>query len=343
MSMMSTCTERCSYNYIASIDVASASLQLGLLTLCSQQYRSCEVSNDLEGFAQLLTVLQAEGATADNCIVCLEATGVYSECVCQYLYSQGFSVACEAPQKVQRAMHKSYKNDLIDARQIAEYAWRYFDQLHWWTPPQPIAQQLRALANVRELLLQQQRATHNMQRALLRKAVDCPDATAALQRQQEFLQQQMADLQQQMLQLLQQHEPLQAAYDLLLSIPGVGPLLAIEMLLLQQKLPQMQPRVVASYVGICPHAHQSGSSVLQQPRSRRSGPGISRRLLYLAAMCLCRNVERFGSYMQAKILQGKPKRLILNNIANKLIRLICAVLNSGVPYDPHFMAAPRAA
>jgi transposase len=329
------------YNYILGIDVASTTLQLGLLQMSTQQYRGCQCSNDTAGFAQISRFLASEGATTANCIICLEATGVYSERVCQYLHSQGFAVACEAPQKVRRAMHASYKTDAIDARQIAEYAWRYGDQLRWWTPPQPVAQQLRALANVRELLLEQQRAADNMQRALARKAVDCPQAEAALCQHQEFLRRHLTELQQQMLQLLQQDDRLQAAHQLLVSIPGVGTLLSVQMLVLQQTLPQMQPRVVASYLGICPHAHQSGSSVLRPPRSRRSGPGICRRLLYLAAMCLCHNVARFRSYMQAKLLQGKPKRLILNNIANKLIRLICAVLNSGVAFDPNFMAAPR--
>lgn len=340
---MQRLNDRCEYNYIVGIDVASATLQVGLLSLSTQQYRACEVSNDQCGFDQISRLLSCEGATPENCIICLEATGVYSERVCQYLYNQGFRVSCEAPQKVHRAMHKPYKNDAIDARQIAEYAWRYFDQLHWWTPPQPITQQLRALSNLRELLLQQRRSLLNMQRALARKAVDCPQAEAALQQQVEYLQQQLVQLQQQMLQLLQQDQQLQAAHQLLLSVPGVGPLLSIQILLLQQTLTQMQPRVVASYLGICPHAHQSGSTVLRPPRSRRSGPGISRRLLYLAAMCLCRNLPRFRDYMQAKLQQGKPKRLILNNIANKLIRLICAVLNSGVAFDPNFMAAARAA
>ncbi len=335
--------ERCQYTYIVGIDVASATLQLSLLMPTLQQYRAWEVCNQQSGFEQILQLLLCEGATPQNCIFCLEATGVYSERVCQYLHSQGFRVACEAPQKVQRAMHKSYKNDQIDAAQIAEYAWRYFDQLHWWTPRSATAERLRALGNARELFLQQKRAAHNMQQALARKVVDCAEAEAALGCMQQFLQQQMQQLQQQMQEIVQQDQQLKAAHELLMSVPGVGSLLSIQILLLQQTLPQMQPRVVASYLGICPHAHQSGSTVLRPPRSRRSGPSISRRLLYLAAMCLCRNLPRFRDYIKAKTLQGKPKRLLLNNIANKLIRLICAVLNSGLAFDPNFMAAPRAA
>ena len=37
-------------------------------------------------------------------------------------------------------------------------------------------------------------------------------------------------------------------------------------------------------------------------------------------------------YFLRKTQSGKPKRLVLNNIQNKLLRVICGVLNSGKPY-----------
>ena len=77
--------------------------------------------------------------------------------------------------------------------------------------------------------------------------------------------------------------------------------------------------------------------------SRRYGPPVLRKLLYLAAMTLKRYVPRFERYYLRKLAEGKPARLVLNNISNKLLRIICAVLRSGHQpyYETHRSVTPN--
>ena len=61
-----------------------------------------------------------------------------------------------------------------------------------------------------------------------------------------------------------------------------------------------------------------------------------RRLLYLAAMSMRTHRPPFQRYFARKVAQGKPKQLVLNNIANKLLKIMCAVLRNQTPYIPGY-------
>ena len=82
--------------------------------------------------------------------------------------------------------------------------------------------------------------------------------------------------------------------------------------------------------------HTSGTSVYRKPRSRQYGPSRMRKLLYLAAMSVSTHNVQFRAYYLRKVAEGKPKRLVLNNIANKLVKIICAVVKTETPYIPNY-------
>jgi transposase len=104
-------------------------------------------ANDLDGFTGLLTWLSAHRVEPEDALVCVEATGVYAEALCYYLQEQRFSVVVESPHKVKRAFKTTNKNDPTDSRQIAEYAYRFFDQLRPWQPREAVLEQIRTLAH----------------------------------------------------------------------------------------------------------------------------------------------------------------------------------------------------
>ena len=78
------------------------------------------------------------------------------------MYSKGFQIAVEMPLKVKRTFKvKGHKSDPVDARQIAEYAYRFKDELELWQPNSDMVEQLRVLLSTREQLVQQKTATGN--------------------------------------------------------------------------------------------------------------------------------------------------------------------------------------
>ena len=92
----------------------------------------------------------------------MEATGVYGEALCYDLISRGYRVAVESPLKVKRSFAQSaHKNDTVDARQIAEYGHRFYDELPWWTPPSEVLEEVRMLLSAREQFVTQRIANIN--------------------------------------------------------------------------------------------------------------------------------------------------------------------------------------
>ena len=128
---------------------------------------------------------------------------------------------------------------------------------------------------------------------------------------------------------------------LLTSAPG-GELLAAHLLVLSEGFTkEVRYRSLAAYLGLCPNERRSGKS-RKRPRSRGYGPSMVRELLHLAARSVRTHDEGFRRYFHRKCGEGKAKRLVLNNIANKLLRILCGMMRDKQPYIERYQSVhPR--
>jgi len=102
----------------------------------------------------------------------MEATGVYSKALAYHLYLRGFPVSLEIPLKVKRAFSPfGHKTDPVDSRKIAEYAYRYRDELIYWQPKQELLEKIRQLLHLREQLTKQKVALKNASQAYSKEQV----------------------------------------------------------------------------------------------------------------------------------------------------------------------------
>jgi hypothetical protein len=53
-------------------------------------------------------------------------------------------------------------------------------------------------------------------------------------------------------------------------------------------------------------------------------------------MSVRKHAPAFERYFLRKLSDGKQKQLILNNIANKLLKIVCAVARTSTPYIPGY-------
>lgn len=321
--------------HFVGIDIASASFTAAIHQV---RVKPVTLSNSGEGFEELLRWLKANSVNPSNATVCMEATGVYTEHLCYFLHSKGFHVAVEAPQKVRRAfVNDIHKNDSIDSLRIAEYAYRFHDQLPLWTPSQEIVEQVKTLLATREQLTGHLVANQNALKAIERKYVKTPLAEKVYLSSMEHIKEQIKLIDKELKNLISNHPTIGRATALITSIPGVGTLLACNLTVVTQGFTRhLKARQLASHIGICPFERQSGTSVYKRPRSRRYGPERFRKLLYLASLSLRTHNEAFKRYFLRKVQEGKSKRLVLNNISNRLLKLITAVLQSGTPFIKGF-------
>jgi transposase len=326
--------------YFVGIDIASNSFMAAVGTQPWQRVgKPQEFENAEDGFQAFLHWLGEHQLEPRQTLVCMEATGVYGESLAYFLVAQGYRVAVEPPLKVKRAFQPGGpKTDAVDSAQIAEYACRFEDELHFWRPPAELLEQVQVLLTTREQFSNQKTAHHNALRALRRKVVKTPLAEQLHQQSIAQLQKHLHDIDAELRRLIDSDPTFKHMLLLLLSVPGVGLLLASHLILLSQA--SLEAKELAAYLGIAPHEFSSGTSVFKRASSRRYGPPAVRKLLYLASCSVRTHRQQFRSYFLRKTAEGKPNRLVLNNIANKLLKISCAVLKSNTPFIPNYRSVP---
>ena len=292
--------------------------------------------NTTEGIATFLEDLGEFDSRA--ILFCVENCGVYSELLCYQLDQRGLRVHLADPLHVSRQVREGgHKSDVIDSVRIAEYAVSFRHKLGLWQPSEVIVEQVKVLLSTREQLVKQRTAHRNMLTALKRKVIQTPPANQRLAETISHLKVQIERIEEDLHDLIRKHPTMAQGVALLLTVRGVGWLLASHMLVLTRgfsKCPRYSQ--LAAHLGIAPRPYESGKVLKRTPRSRKYGPPMVRKLLHLSARSLIVSHRRSKAYYLRKQEEGKPKRLILNNLANKQLRVMCAVLRSGIPYSDSY-------
>lgn len=332
--------------YYVGIDPASESFVASMFAPPGEDLSGTgprEFSNDADGFDSFRNWLTSHGQLAESeMLICVEQTGVYSEALCYDLHRAGFDLVLLDPHAVWKAFKDERKTDEADSQKIAEYGYRYRDRLAPWSPNDAVVEQVKTLLTAREQLVKQKTASQNTRQSLERKAVQTPSAIEALQNTADHLKGQIEAIEEAIERLIEQHPSKAQMTDLVETAPGAGDLLAAHMLVLTEGFTkEPQYRKLASYLGICPNEHQSGKS-RRKPTSRGYGPSMMRKLLHLAAWSVKEHTDRFAKYFRRKRKEGKPKQLVINNIANKLLRILCGMIKNKQPYIENYQSVhPR--
>jgi transposase len=321
--------------YFIGIDISADTISVSAISNPDNiVFCNDSLSNTYDGFEELNQQIIRHNIKSKEAVICLEATGVYAEKLCYFFGSKSYRLCLADPHKVNRATKDSLrKNDQIDAHRIAEYAYRYIDKLTYWEPKGEIIEQIKALLTVREHFSEQLTGNQNALKALSRKYYQTPLANKAYEETIQNLKENIKKIDKEIKSLTDKDDSFHNFINLAKSVPGVGLLLAANLFVLTNGLTEnLNYKRIASYTGICPYERQSGSSLKLKPRSRRCGPNKLRKLLYLASLSVRTHNAAFKKYFLRKELQGKSRRLILNNIANKILKIICAVINSNTAF-----------
>ena len=92
-------------------------------------------------------------------------------------------------------------------------------------------------------------------------------------------------------------------------------------------------RQLSSYFGLCPRIYDSGKSVHGKAHICKIGMGWIRKLLYMCSISAIRyNKACAALYVRLKE-KGKPIKVILIAVANKLLKQIFAIVKSNSVYS----------
>jgi transposase len=125
---------------------------------------------------------------------------------------------------------------------------------------------------------------------------------------------------------------LQARFDILVSIPGVGEATALAVLVEMSELGTLEHRCPASLAGLAPMARDSGQRSGQ--RFIRGGRAPLRQALYMPALVAARFNATMKAKYQALRAAGKAPKVALTAIMRKLLNLANALLRDGRSWSP---------
>jgi transposase len=288
--------------------------------------------------AALLAAWARQHYPAGECRCVCESTSQYSRFFAHNLASgPGFSCAIVPPQRVRyaaRAFARHTKTDSVDAKTILAFAQQTCPEPY--CRPSPANAKLDALRAAIEDLKTLSAELANRQH-LLPFTPDAPPAVVqAFTQIQAVLAQELARLGAQIELLFADNADLAVQRQLLQSIPGIGPVLSVELLCVSEVLQQRQPKQLAQYAGLAPAHRQSGASIKGKSMITHAGNRRLRKLLYMAAVSAARHHPHLREFYARLLSAGKPKKLALIAVARKLLLLAQAVMLSSVPYDRTF-------
>ena len=120
-------------------------------------------------------------------------------------------------------------------------------------------------------------------------------------------------------------------YRCLLTVPGIGPRTASELVISIDIADFPSHDRLASRCGPAPRNRRSGTSVSSVSASRQGNKRL-KNLLVFSCNCLARSRNRWGEYYARCRDRGMPHGKALKAVARKRLKVIYAVMRDKVPY-----------
>jgi transposase len=281
-----------------------------------------ELVNETDAFGELIAALRARGVGR----VGMEATGGYERGVRHALERAGFEVVVHQPLEVRlfaRLKRLRAKNDRIDAVLIAA-ATAQVDAVRAAADPrlQDLAERMTAYEQISDQLAQLKTFMEHL------TLKDLARSLRAELRSLESLKKQLAD---QAIGRIKAHADLLQRYKLLLSLPGVGPIVAASLVVRMPELGQMERGQAAALLGVAPFDRDSGQ--FKGHRFISGGRARPRRLLYLAALAAKRCDPTFRALAKRLLSHDKPPKVVVVAVMRRLIEAANLVLARGQPWS----------
>jgi len=313
------------------IDVSKATFVVAYSSQKSSKTKSFK--NTTKGIHQFIKTISKD---EHHCV--LEATGNYSALLVYLLSKAGFSVSLENPLKVKnfsRAMLSVTKTDEADAYLIALYGERM----------QPAPYKMRSdliliLKQKRTVIRQLKKqlvATHNLKQSMEALPHFDSKCKRSLEKIIAYLEKQIKSLEEDLANLA--HDEFKKQMNLLTSIKGIGTTLAVALIVTTGGFTYFDnAKQLTRYLGLSPTYQQSGTSVNVRGHINHNGDPNLRGQLYLAAMSSIRcNTECKACFERLKA-NGRPGKVAIIAVANKLIRQAFAVVTKEKTYVDGFIS-----
>ena len=305
---------------------------------------SNEFKNSVSGYKQLVKWVEGNSNETEPSLwlFCGENTGDYSKPLCNFLYGRGFDMWLENAKSIKDASEiRSLKSDRADANMIAEYAMRNYDKAIMYEPLSESLSQLRELFLYRQMVVRH-RCSFQVRRGEKRLNMEkSPVKTMISQSGRHIvteLNKEIEKIDKRIAELIDSDDELAQVFNIVTSIPGIGTQNAVCLMVYTDNFRRFNfdSRKIACYYGIAPFGRDSGTSVHTDPHVHYMANRQIKAMLSQAALSAARFNPVIASYYSRLIAKGKKRQIVLNNVKNKLVHIVTAMVRNKQLFDKDY-------
>lgn len=304
------------------IDVSEDTLDIWIHPL--NKYN--KFNNNHQGIKELILSIQSYSIAK----IVVEATGGLEYIVAKSLQQSGYPIAVVNPlfTAAFRTMRGKFtKTDITDAQMLALFAEKLDPQIR--PVPNALEKELKELVARRNQLITMIVAERNRLRRISNNQI-ISDIRYII----TVLNQQKQEVEERVLQHIRNMENYKNIYDLLITVPGIGSIIAITLITELPELGSLNCKQIASLIGVAPHCRESGKTKFKA--KTQGGRKTVRSALYMAAVTAVRYNPAIKPFYARLVERGKPKKLALTAAMRKIIIILNNIIKNKRPWQNEY-------
>jgi len=296
-----------------------------------------EVKNGVVSISKFLSSIPENG------MLCAEHTGAYGDLLVFLSNQANIPIALVLGYTIKHSMGLvKGKSDPLDSRKIREYGERFSDKLVFSEYDEERIVEVKQLYTLRAQLVKARKTLLTSERGRSHLPMQSVSVHNHLQSVLTGLGTEIEAVEEEIEEMIEANQDLNENYKLVLSIKGIGPVIATDLLIKTGNFKNIDTaRKAASYAGVCPFPNTSGKMVGKSRTSNFADKKL-KSLLFMGAKSAVQHNKEYSLYYRKKKLEGKPHFLIMNNVSNKMLRTVYSVVKNKTPYNQdHICLDPR--
>ena len=274
------------YRTYIGIDVAKLTLDYCIVKE-DPQLEQGQILNTQKSVDKFLKTLKKTGCQMNETLFVFENTGIYSSLLALVLSENSLDYAQVPALEIKRSLGITRgKSDKVDAKEIAHYAKRNTDKIALSTLPELSLQQLKIVFAEREKTVAAIKTFERTKENEMFLTKEVFNSVKAINNQTvKHLKKQLVMLDEKIRTLIREDENLYGQQQLLKSIPGIGDITSVYILMATKGFTAFtSERKFACYSGVAPFEHSSGTSIKGKTRVSHLADKKMKTLLHMASL-----------------------------------------------------------
>ena len=281
------------------------------------------VSNDEKGIKKAITEIRKYKPTR----IIIEATGRLEHAFIMACSKANLPFVVANPAHIKKfagAIGRLAKTDKLDAQLIAHFGEAIKPPLSALKPEN--MQLMSDLLSRRRQLMTMQTMEKN------RLQIMPKEITNSIKPMLTALKNQIEKIDNKLAKLIKECDEYKAKNDIIQSMPGVGNVVAFNLLSDMPELGYISNKQASALIGAAPINKESG--IYEGRRMIRGGRPKIRTVMYMAMMSAIQCNPVFKATYQRLLAAGKPKKVAIIACVRKMIVILNSMVRDGVMWDP---------